>query len=94
MNAYEAIGWGIFAGLSFYIPIRVYTEKVISKSRLTESAYPPLLIAYVIWYIPIVIFLAGAVLFDQPFVCSSVALMAILWAYVGHRWAKAQLLEN
>jgi hypothetical protein len=94
MNAYEAIGWGIFAGLAYYFPIRVYSEKVISKSRLAESAYSPLVIAYFIWYIPIVILLVGAVLFNQLFGCSSVALIAILWAYVGHRWAKAQLLEN
>jgi len=88
MDINHAIGWGVFAALSFYIPLRAYADRVICKSKLVDSAFSPLLISYAIWYVPIVMFLVGAVLFDKLFFCSSVAIVAILWAYLGHKWVR------
>ena len=98
MSIYQALGWGLFAALSYYIPIRVYAERENLKSKFSESIWPPLLISYAIWYIPIIILLVGAVLFEKlfygTFYCSSVALTAILWAYLGHKWVHGKSLND
>lgn len=94
MNINQAIGWGLFAAVSYYIPLRAYADRVICKSKLADSAFSPLLISYAIWYTPIVMLLAGAVLFEELSFCSSVAMVAIVWAYLGHKWVFSQSLED
>jgi hypothetical protein len=94
MNINQAIGWGLFAAVSYYIPFRAYADRVICKSKIADSAFPPLLISYIIWYVPIVMLLIGAILFEEFIFCSSVALAAILWAYLGHKWVKSQSGET
>jgi len=94
MNINQALGWGLFAALSYYIPLRAYADRVVSKSKFTNSGFPSLLISYAIWYLPIVMLLAGAVLFDEFILCSSVAFVAILWAYLGHKWIQNQSVET
>jgi hypothetical protein len=85
MSIYQAIGYGLFAALSFYIPFNAYADRVIRNSKLANSTWPPLLISYVIWYIPIIIMLVGLVLFENIFICSGVVFVAVLWAYIGHK---------
>jgi len=98
MSIYQTIGWGVFAALSFYIPFNAYAERVVCKSKFANSAYPPLLISYAIWYMPIVLLLVGGwlfgKLFSNSFFCWSILLTAILWAYFGHKWVQTSPLED
>lgn len=93
-DIFRGIGLGLFAAISWYLPLRVYAEKTILRTKFVKSKYSPLLISYTVWYVPVLILLLGAILFDNFAGCSSVTIAAGLWAYIGHRWVQSQSLSN
>ncbi|MCB8953080.1 MAG: hypothetical protein H6650_13815 [Ardenticatenales bacterium] len=93
-DIFRGIGWGLFVAISWYIPLKAYTEKTTLRTELVESKWPPLLISYVVWYVPVLILLLGAILFDNFAGCSSVTIVAILWAYTGHKWIQNQSSDD
>ena len=78
------VGLGLFAAVSWYIPLRAYADWMIQRTKFIESRWPPLLLSYFVWYVPFVILLLGAFFIETPMGCSSAIIVAILWAYIGH----------
>ena len=93
-NIFWGIGLSLFVAISWYIPLKAYTERTIVRTKLIETKWPPLLIAYAVWYVPVLISLLGVILFDEFTGCLSVTIVAILWAYIGHKWVQGQSLGN
>lgn len=93
MSIYQAIVWSIITALSFYIPFKAYADRVICKAKIADS-WPPLLISYLIWYIPILIMLWGLVVFEQIPICAILTIIAMLWAYMGHIRVKKLVQKN
>ncbi len=93
-DIFWGIGLSLFVAISWYIPLRAYAERTILKTKLVETTWPPLLISYVVWYVPVLISLLGVILFDEFIGCMSVTIVAILWAYIGHKWIQGQPLKD
>ena len=89
----RGMGLGLIVAISWYIPLREYAERIISKTKLVDTNWPPLLISYCVWYVPVLILILGNIMFNKFASCAGVTIGAILWAYIGHKWIQGQSLE-
>lgn len=85
MTLLQVLGLGLFAAISWYVPLQAYARSVILKTKYAEGRWSPLLLSYFVWYIPVVFLLIGTMFSDPSLACSILAVVAILWAYIGHQ---------